>query len=381
MGRELTRFGFVIDRSRMIDESRKLIRRLQVGLPDVRIPVKLLSGGQRQAVAVARSVVRGEARVVIMDEPTAALGVREAATVQELIRALRDEGRSVLLISHNIESVFGLADRVVVLRLGRRVADLKIADTTHEDVVSFIVRGRSERPNDNYGLESRSGPGPGSLAALLLVGTVEHPGVGDNRGCCHPFRRLLHLRYKLLYPFEHHFDGQGQQLHVHRWRRLTFLFIAAEIDLSIGANLSFAGIIMAICIVNYNINSWLAALVAILASALVGAVNGFIVTVFGVQSFIVTLGMLSVLGGAALVITDGVPITYPTNCGPVCFPSRTACSTASGASALGWRRPRHGGFPPSLYKVRLPRLRRGGQHRGGARDGYPGEADECSVSS
>ncbi len=141
MGRELTRFGFVIDRSRMIDESRKLIRRLQVGLPDVRIPVKLLSGGQRQAVAVARSVVRGEARVVIMDEPTAALGVREAATVQELIRALRDEGRSVLLISHNIESVFDLADRVVVLRLGRRVADLKIADTTHEDVVSFIVRG------------------------------------------------------------------------------------------------------------------------------------------------------------------------------------------------------------------------------------------------
>ncbi len=94
---------------------------------------------------------------------------------------------------------------------------------------------------------------------------------------------------------------------------LTFLFIAAEIDLSIGANLSFAGIIMAICIVNYNINPWLAALVAILASALVGAVNGFIVTVFGVQSFIVTLGMLSVLGGAALVITDGVPITYPTN--------------------------------------------------------------------
>jgi ribose transport system permease protein len=94
---------------------------------------------------------------------------------------------------------------------------------------------------------------------------------------------------------------------------LTFLFIAAEIDLSIGANLSFAGIMMAICIVNYNINPWLAAAVAIAASSLVGAVNGFIVTVFGVQSFIVTLGMLSVLGGGALVITDGVPITYPPN--------------------------------------------------------------------
>jgi ABC-type sugar transport system ATPase subunit len=146
MGRELTRFGLVIDRSRMINESRQLIRRLQVGLPDVRTPVKLLSGGQRQAVAVARSIVRGEARVVIMDEPTAALGVREAATVTELIRALRAEGRTILLVSHNIESVFGLADRVVVLRLGRRVADLKIAETTYEEVVGLIVRGTERSP-------------------------------------------------------------------------------------------------------------------------------------------------------------------------------------------------------------------------------------------
>jgi ribose transport system permease protein len=94
---------------------------------------------------------------------------------------------------------------------------------------------------------------------------------------------------------------------------LTFLFIAAEIDLSIGANLSFAAIVMAGCIVDYGFNPWLAALCAILASSLVGVVNGFIVTVFGVQSFIVTLGMLSVLGGTTLVITDGVPINYPMN--------------------------------------------------------------------
>jgi D-xylose transport system ATP-binding protein len=145
-GRELTRFGLVIDRSRMIKESREIIRRLQVGLPDVRTPVKLLSGGQRQAVAVARSIVRGEARVVIMDEPTAALGVREASTVTELIRALRAAGRTILLVSHNIESVFDLADRVVVLRLGRRVADLSIARTTYEEVVSLIVRGTVRAP-------------------------------------------------------------------------------------------------------------------------------------------------------------------------------------------------------------------------------------------
>lgn len=91
---------------------------------------------------------------------------------------------------------------------------------------------------------------------------------------------------------------------------LTFIFIAAEIDLSIGANVAFAGIVMAVCMVDQGLNPWVSALCAIVASSLVGALNGFIVTVFGVQSFIVTLGMLSVLGGFSLVITDGVPITY-----------------------------------------------------------------------
>lgn len=142
LGRELTRFGgLVVNRARMLSEAESIIRRLQVGLPDVRTPVKSLSGGQRQAVAVARAIVRGEARIVIMDEPTAALGVRESARVVDLIRALKKEGRTVLIISHNIESVFGLANRVVVLRLGRSVADLRIADTTHEEVIGLIVRG------------------------------------------------------------------------------------------------------------------------------------------------------------------------------------------------------------------------------------------------
>ena len=142
LGRELTRFGgLVVNRAQMLNEAEAIIRRLQVGLPDVRTPVKSLSGGQRQAVAVARAIVRGEARVVIMDEPTAALGVRESGKVIDLIRALKEEGRTVLVISHNIESVFDLADRVVVLRLGRNVADRRITETTHEEVVSLIVRG------------------------------------------------------------------------------------------------------------------------------------------------------------------------------------------------------------------------------------------------
>ncbi len=92
---------------------------------------------------------------------------------------------------------------------------------------------------------------------------------------------------------------------------LTFLFIAAEIDLSIGANLAFTGVIMGLCVTNYGLDPWIGALCAIVSGLIIGAINGFVVTVMGVQSFIVTLGMLSVLGGAALVITGGLPINYP----------------------------------------------------------------------
>lgn len=94
---------------------------------------------------------------------------------------------------------------------------------------------------------------------------------------------------------------------------LTFVFIAAEIDLSVGANLAFCGVIMGLCVTNYGLNPWIGALCAVVAGTLIGAVNGLIVTVVGVQSFIVTLGMMSVLGGAALVITGGLPINYPAN--------------------------------------------------------------------
>jgi ribose transport system permease protein len=92
---------------------------------------------------------------------------------------------------------------------------------------------------------------------------------------------------------------------------LTYLFIAAELDLSIGANLSFSGVIMALLITDSGINPWIAAIAALLTGTLIGVVNGFIATVIGVPSFIVTLGMLSVLGGGALVITGGLPVTYP----------------------------------------------------------------------
>jgi D-xylose transport system ATP-binding protein len=104
----------------------------------VRTPVGSLSGGQRQSVAIARTLI-GEPKVVLLDEPTAALGVAQTEQVLKLVRRLRDRGLGVLVISHNLADVFEVADRIVVLRLGQRVADYTTEDATREKVVASIT--------------------------------------------------------------------------------------------------------------------------------------------------------------------------------------------------------------------------------------------------
>ncbi len=141
IGREPRRFGLIVDRRRMLRDATEVIARLGVGLPSVRTPAGNLSGGQRQAIAVARAVAQG-GLVTLMDEPTAALGVREARKVIELILTLRNEGHALLLVSHNIESVFQIADRVVILRHGRLIANLRVAETSREEIVGLIVGAR-----------------------------------------------------------------------------------------------------------------------------------------------------------------------------------------------------------------------------------------------
>jgi simple sugar transport system ATP-binding protein len=113
---------------------------LGIRLPDMSVPVRQLSGGQRQCVAVARAVAWAS-RVVFMDEPTAALGVVQRRQVLDLIRRVRDRGVTVVLISHNMPEVLAVADRVEVLRLGRRVAGFTAADTSVEQLVSAMTGG------------------------------------------------------------------------------------------------------------------------------------------------------------------------------------------------------------------------------------------------
>ncbi|MDA0567118.1 ATP-binding cassette domain-containing protein [Streptomonospora sp. S1-112] len=122
----------------------KLLDSLSVKMPSLRVPVASLSGGQRQIIAIARSLL-GEPKVVMLDEPTAALGVAQTAQVLDLIERLRDRGLGVILISHNMADVRAVADRAVVLRLGRNAGDFPVEDTSYEEIVAAIT-GAADNP-------------------------------------------------------------------------------------------------------------------------------------------------------------------------------------------------------------------------------------------
>jgi D-xylose transport system ATP-binding protein len=116
----------------------EVLRTLDVKLPSVRAIVSTLSGGQRQSIAVAKTILRN-AKVILLDEPTAALGVAQTRQVLNLIRRLREQGLAVVVISHNLADVFEVVDRVIVLRLGRRVGTFEVKNTTPEQVVAAIT--------------------------------------------------------------------------------------------------------------------------------------------------------------------------------------------------------------------------------------------------
>ncbi len=143
-GREIAGPGWLprgmrfLKKRAMDREAAAIIDRLKVKLPKFDAPVALMSGGQRQAIAVARATVFAR-KVVMLDEPTAALGVRESRKVLDLIMQLRAEGNAVVLITHNMEQVVELADRAVVLRQGRKVGELKPDRSNRQELVSMIV--------------------------------------------------------------------------------------------------------------------------------------------------------------------------------------------------------------------------------------------------
>ncbi|MFJ6385034.1 ATP-binding cassette domain-containing protein [Kitasatospora sp. NPDC092039] len=137
LGHEKRRRG-LLDEVAMEQHARRLLDTLAIRIPDVRTPVAALSGGQRQVVAIARALV-GEPALVILDEPTAALGVEQTAQVLDLVERLRERGLAVVLVSHNMADVRAVADTVAVLRLGRNNGVFAVADTTQEQIIAAIT--------------------------------------------------------------------------------------------------------------------------------------------------------------------------------------------------------------------------------------------------
>ena len=150
LGREESA-GFVrqLDETAMEKRTHDLLSRLAVTITDVRSEVGMMSGGQRQQVAIARSLL-GEPKVVMLDEPTAALGVRQTAMVLSLIKRLREEGHGVVVISHNLADVFEVADRIYVQRLGRKAGDYSVGEASTEEIVGAIT-GATEKQTDGSG--------------------------------------------------------------------------------------------------------------------------------------------------------------------------------------------------------------------------------------
>jgi ABC-type sugar transport system ATPase subunit len=146
LGRELTRkaFGFVtvLDRAEMRKRTYDLLNNFSIGLPTLNEPVLRLSGGQRQTIAISRLLL-AQPKLLIMDEPMAALGVDEGSKVLALVEELRKKGITTLIISHNLEHVFSIADRIAVMKNGTMIDVVRTEDVTRSDIVSMITVGRA----------------------------------------------------------------------------------------------------------------------------------------------------------------------------------------------------------------------------------------------
>jgi simple sugar transport system ATP-binding protein len=142
LGREklkkILKFINILDHGYMLKEAKKVLDRLEIEIPSLRNRIRVLSGGQRQAVAISRSIY-WDAKLLIMDEPTAALGVAEQKKVLDLIKKLKSQGIGIIIISHQLYDVFSVADRLVIMRRGEKVGERNIKETNPDEIVSLIV--------------------------------------------------------------------------------------------------------------------------------------------------------------------------------------------------------------------------------------------------
>lgn len=145
LGREIKHRLGILDERSMENETRQMLDRLKLKIGSLKVRVLKLSGGQRQCIAISRAVYFN-AKILIMDEPTAALGVQETERVHDLMKQLKKEGIAIMLISHDLHDVFNLSDRIAVMKNGVMVGIKKTSETTKDEVLSMIILGKQEKP-------------------------------------------------------------------------------------------------------------------------------------------------------------------------------------------------------------------------------------------
>lgn len=147
LGRELMKCGLFLDHRKMREKTQELLERLRISIPDIMQPVEKMSGGQRQALAIARAVYAG-GDIMIFDEPTSAMGMKETAHIMELFLELKKEGKTIILISHNLFQVFDVADRICVIQNGRFVDSFLTEDSSPQELHEMIVEREGELDNE-----------------------------------------------------------------------------------------------------------------------------------------------------------------------------------------------------------------------------------------
>ncbi|MBE3063790.1 MAG: ATP-binding cassette domain-containing protein, partial [Spirochaetes bacterium] len=311
IGREIVRGGVgrlikFLNNTKMAEETVRILRKLNIEVPDIKRKVFNLSGGQRQAVAISRAIYFN-ARLLIMDEPTAALGVEETGKVYSLIRELRQNGIAVIIISHNINEVFDVADKFVVLKTGMLVGVRRKEETSLDEILRMIIAGSTA------GAETPASPAARKTNAAPK-GKMRSSAQAIQKAAAFLSLVLMIGFFSIGSPFFMAFDNlmtvilQTSVIGILAIG-VTFVIIASGIDLSLGAVLAFSGMVIGKA-VNAGLPVWLSVICGILVATIMGLLNGVLVAKATLPPFIATLGVMMVARGLTLVVSEARPVYF-----------------------------------------------------------------------
>jgi D-xylose transport system permease protein len=346
----------VLDEDDMERAATKTLSMLRVTtLRSVRQPVASLSGGQRQSIAVAKAVM-WNSKLVILDEPTAALGVAQTRQVLDLVRRLAEQGLAVIIISHNLENVFEVADRLAILRLGRMVGTGEASNFDSRSVVELMTTGRTERLRAPFGAavsELESAKGPAADTALAEEERLEEEvaeeeetaaesataGLQPAKQTLGEYARGLWTRIKAgqsgvlpvvlgviliaaIFQMQNpRFLSPGNLVNLLVQGSVfmligmgeVFVLLLGEIDLSLGFVAGIGGTVVTVCVQQgLGLPWWLAILAGLAATAAIGAFQGTLITRVRLPSFVVTLaGLLGFQGVMIQLLGAGGTIPIP----------------------------------------------------------------------